>query len=496
MISSIPCINRRVICFLFVVVLMVITQSLSADSLSASGYRDQRVTSGNSIGLAVGSDGTFGNNFVDRQSSFEYPFGTDQEHMTYGGLWVGGITEMGDTLVSTVVTDRITGNSYLADEYLDDDNGFLMRSTLFSSPYWSVDATSELDVFCSYTDKCYGSIGHHPLYIQVDQEINMYSFEPFDSAVMITFTITNTDTVNSIYDLYTGFYAELTSGWKEGHFEWPPSGWFGKSDIAWVDSLHLVTEHHYQLDSGDCPSWCGYCLLGTLPIAMSEKTVSFNWWDWDPAESNPETPSTDGQRYLVMKNGEIDQTDEVEAPEHDPVTLLSVGPLGTCYEAGDSGESWVLPPGESISFSMAIVGGTPAPAETPPRTAAEDIIYNSSWITQWYEMDFEEPNVEAEPCYEVPINHETDRLVLLPNPTRGMAQVKYRLPAAGEVEVSVFDVTGRLVRTLMNEIVNETEGEITFDGRNEQGDPIVQGLYFIRLISEGQTLSRPMIMIR
>ncbi len=85
----------------------------------------------------------------------------------------------------------------------------------------------------------------------------LFSFEPFDAIVIANYKIINTKPDDPIYNVYVGLYSEMASGWKDGHAEWPPSGWFRKKDIAYVDSLRLVTEHHYNLDNGNCPSWAG-----------------------------------------------------------------------------------------------------------------------------------------------------------------------------------------------------------------------------------------------
>jgi flagellar hook assembly protein FlgD len=55
------------------------------------------------------------------------------------------------------------------------------------------------------------------------------------------------------------------------------------------------------------------------------------------------------------------------------------------------------------------------------------------------------------------------------------------LPAAGAVELTVFDVSGRRVRTLIAGPRPAGAGEISWDGRDETGHPVRAGLYLARL---------------
>jgi len=68
-----------------------------------------------------------------------------------------------------------------------------------------------------------------------------------------------------------------------------------------------------------------------------------------------------------------------------------------------------------------------------------------------------------------------------PNPSRGASRLRFVLPAAGAVELTVFDVSGRRVRTLIAGPRPAGAGEISWDGRDETGHPVRAGLYLARL---------------
>jgi hypothetical protein len=377
-----------------------------------------KVTSGNNVGLTIFNNGFFGNNLASRAPSFEYPLGSTQEHMVRGGLWVGGIKERReepgvlDTLVTTATIDGYFGSfdAEAVSEFYPASSEIIERSILPNSRYYSPEAKSEQDLLTAYIDKHqHASQYHKPLNIKVEQEILQYSFEPFDAIILVNFKIINVDPITPIFDLYVGFYAELASGWKDGHTEWPPSGWFQNKDIAYVDSLRLVTEHHFTLDDGNCPSWAGFLLLGirgpTPQDTIATKTVSFNWWNWDPGGNQPGTPDVDVERYLTLSNGSIDATAGSEAPNNDPVLLLSVGPLG--FPAGqwpDGTDRYILDTGDTVTVSFALVGGEPVPHEN--RTAEEDIAFNAQWAQTAFDLNFNIPVPPPSPDVRIVPGHQ------------------------------------------------------------------------------------------
>jgi hypothetical protein len=384
-----------------------------ADSVVVITYR---VTSGNAVGLTLFNTGFFGNNMASRDPSFEYPLGSAEEHMVRGGMWIGGLfSESGeladaDTLVSTATIDGYFGSSGTdAESEFSPVSGILERSILPNSRFYDpANARSEQDLICTYIDNHpYGGVEHRPLHVKVTQEILQFSFEPFDAIVIANFAIKNDHPTHPIFDLYAGFYAELASGWKDGFDEWPPSGWFSKKDIAYNDSLHIVTEHHFTLDGGNCPSWAGYQILGTRPIGIEEKHISLNWWNWDPSGNLPETPVDDADRYATLSNRQKRGTAGSEAPRNDPVTLLSVGPLGNASFIDSLGaEHWLLEPGAEVTVAVAFVGGIPTPDSDPPRTAEEDILFNAGWAQTAFNLNYNipvpppSPELHIEPAHE------------------------------------------------------------------------------------------------
>jgi hypothetical protein len=74
-----------------------------------------------------------------------------------------------------------------------------------------------------------------------------------------------------------------------------------------------------------------------------------------------------------------------------------------------------------------------------------------------------------------------------PNPFRVGTDITYSLPGPGNVSIRLFDVNGRLVRTLQNGVSGGGIQRLHWDGRDDGGRPVGVGIYFVHLTS-GNTL--------
>ncbi len=70
----------------------------------------------------------------------------------------------------------------------------------------------------------------------------------------------------------------------------------------------------------------------------------------------------------------------------------------------------------------------------------------------------------------------------LPNPFAARTAIAFDLPQRERVTLRIFDVTGRLVKTLANGSDLEAGSHrLDWDGRDERGALLQAGLYFCRL---------------
>lgn len=83
-----------------------------------------------------------------------------------------------------------------------------------------------------------------------------------------------------------------------------------------------------------------------------------------------------------------------------------------------------------------------------------------------------------------------------PNPTNGATAISFSLQSDGPVRLEVFDVAGRLVRTLVDDVRPAGRHTYEWDGRDLSGAPLPTGVYFTRAVVSGESATRKLVMIR
>ncbi|MDD3967021.1 MAG: T9SS type A sorting domain-containing protein, partial [Candidatus Marinimicrobia bacterium] len=83
-----------------------------------------------------------------------------------------------------------------------------------------------------------------------------------------------------------------------------------------------------------------------------------------------------------------------------------------------------------------------------------------------------------------------------PNPFNPMTSIRYAIPEAARVRLSVYDLSGRRVRTLVNAIENPGFRQVVWDGRNDAGDALSSGVYLYRLEAGNIVQTRKMLFLK
>jgi hypothetical protein len=65
-----------------------------------------------------------------------------------------------------------------------------------------------------------------------------------------------------------------------------------------------------------------------------------------------------------------------------------------------------------------------------------------------------------------------------PNPFNAKTTISYDLPQASPVQIVIYDVAGRIVRTLVDGVVPAGSHHAEWDGRDDSGRPLSSGIYF------------------
>ncbi|NBC17377.1 MAG: T9SS type A sorting domain-containing protein, partial [Bacteroidetes bacterium] len=83
-----------------------------------------------------------------------------------------------------------------------------------------------------------------------------------------------------------------------------------------------------------------------------------------------------------------------------------------------------------------------------------------------------------------------------PNPFNPQTTIRYTLAQPGAVTLRIYDVRGRLVRTLADARRPAGTYAVRWDGRDAQGQPVASGAYVYQLRAGTQQRTRQLVLVR
>ncbi|MBN2279158.1 MAG: T9SS type A sorting domain-containing protein, partial [Candidatus Marinimicrobia bacterium] len=119
---------------------------------------------------------------------------------------------------------------------------------------------------------------------------------------------------------------------------------------------------------------------------------------------------------------------------------------------------------------------------------------DEQWLAGWSILE-----KQGRLGHDVAIDNETEgiqvattyELSSYPNPFNPTAQVKFSIPTAQNVKLSVFDLTGREVSTLTNQNMKAGYHTVTFDA-----SALSSGIYFVRLQTSNKIITKPVTLLK
>ncbi len=93
-------------------------------------------------------------------------------------------------------------------------------------------------------------------------------------------------------------------------------------------------------------------------------------------------------------------------------------------------------------------------------------------------------------------NQNIDLLRCYPNPFSLNTNINYELESSGYVELVILNTLGQIVKTLVSESQLPGTHSIQWDGKNQNGTPLDQGIYFVRLQSTTKNISHSIILAK
>ena len=84
----------------------------------------------------------------------------------------------------------------------------------------------------------------------------------------------------------------------------------------------------------------------------------------------------------------------------------------------------------------------------------------------------------------------------VPNPFNPATSMQFNLSRDGRVDLKVYDVAGRLVRSLVSGSRSAGANTVNWDGKDDRGRAVASGTYFARLVVDGQAEIKSLTLVR
>ena len=81
-----------------------------------------------------------------------------------------------------------------------------------------------------------------------------------------------------------------------------------------------------------------------------------------------------------------------------------------------------------------------------------------------------------------------------PNPFRENTSISFGITRHQHVHLSIYDAMGRNIRDLVNEIREAGHYNVTWDGRDDAGQRLPSGVYFVKLTAGSFSSARKVVL--
>lgn len=181
--------------------------------------------------------------------------------------------------------------------------------------------------------------------------------------------------------------------------------------------------------------------------------------------------------YLANgRAGDFDDDADVDSTDYDQFALCFTGPgggpLDSLCSIGDMDEDGDIDCDDWTSFQFAWTG--PGPIPNLPDCGGAGI----------------------EPPVDDPALPEGANSRAHPNPAVGSTRISFNVNRMGMVSLAVYDMRGRVVRTLLEEPMGAGRHSVTWDARSDSGARVAGGVYFYRLSTPGQSEGHKIVISR
>jgi hypothetical protein len=259
--------------------------------------------------------------------------------------------------------------------------------------------------------------------------------------------------------------------------------WAGTDDAnVWVSTNGGSS---WSRVDGSLPDrWITRVAVDPNDATVSYVTISGFRWD----EPLPHVfRSTDfGASWSDISNGlpEAPVNDIVIDPQSSS-TLYVATDFGV-YASSDLGASW-----SALGADLPNVVVSDLELHDPTRTLIAGTYGRSMWTLDVTAATTAEPVLAAE-------TRASTRLhPVVPNPAPGgISSIRFTVGRKAAISIGIYDVSGRRVTMLLDGWRDAGEHAVSWQGRDERGVAVSDGVYFVRLFGDGVARTRKVTVVR
>jgi len=489
----------------------------------------------NQVEIYISNYGTFGHNAATDDVGCWWPKGSGQNYIFGAGVWFGTVdSTTSDTLVTIGYGPSGGEAECVPGLYGQDPYAPYVIIYMYPDPWPAPqdsfpmapqDHCSHQDSWCCYND---GDSTHHmpgdtrPIDIEVYQTVYAWDVSPtLEDMVFFICEVRNVSG-HTLKDCYFGICTDNDIGNEVGiagndRISAIVGRWYTvNGESRWVDDVGYQWQDEEEPGWADFPGVIAYDLLQT-PFDLQpgedkdndgipdeyERDSSYYWnnvpqdkWDvdndgvpdWRDPSENPQIgmtafkrfsrgiePDIDPERYLTLAGynfltGIYEPYDTLPTEPADQRFLMASGPFD-------------LAPDSTVTLVFALffanwhdIYGTPDSALVGPDGMAQFV-----WAGNWYVPGIEEGSSSAQPY---------NQLTIRPNPITRHARVSFSVAQNGRVSLTLYDVSGRLVRDIIQTYVSAGSYSIDLDTRG-----LAHGTYFLVLETPQSKTSQSLVIV-
>lgn len=219
----------------------------------------------------------------------------------------------------------------------------------------------------------------------------------------------------------------------------------------------------------------GFCLAAVTMVAAQSQTsyqvanIGFSAYTFD-GTSNP---------TLTLYRG-VTYTFTVSAPGHPFwIKTAQVTGTGSAYSSGVTGNGLAT---GNVVFAV-------------PMNAPDELYYICEFhssMTGVFQIENAPLGVDDGPAYPV----EAALLSSYPNPFNPATTIRFELPQAADIRVTIHDLLGQEIVRLVEGSLQAGSHRVVWDGKDQRGRSVPSGIYIARLITPEYARSIRLVLLK